>query len=205
MHDIVALPAVVGDAVHLLQLVHGDNVGYTIWKVPHLEAPVSSPLVRGDRSRVTVDPNSSRFGLDPLQVLVTLESMDGRTPVQVHPAVGQLAPLCKCHVQQLVCVLGCLLSSLFVCFQIHVQLGLLFPAELRAFVCPVARRPAIKAVRLPLTIRLGGVSTRATRDRAHVIAAAPRGFSRPGLHLGLRSTAFLSSSSCAPASSSSAL
>ena len=52
--------------------MHGDNVGYAIWEVPHLEVAVGSPLVRGDRSRI--DPNPSRFRLDVLQVRAALKS-----------------------------------------------------------------------------------------------------------------------------------
>ena len=52
--------------------MHGDNVGYAIWEVPHLEVAVGSPLVRGDRSRI--DPNPSRFRLDVLQVRAALNS-----------------------------------------------------------------------------------------------------------------------------------
>ena len=68
--------------------MHGDNVGYALWEVPHLEVVVGSPLVRGDRSRITIDLNPSRFRLDVLQVLAALESGDGRAPVQVYSAVG---------------------------------------------------------------------------------------------------------------------
>jgi hypothetical protein len=68
--------------------MHGDNVGYAVWEVPHLEVVIGSPLVRGDRSRVKIDLNPSRFQLDVLQVLVALESGDGRAPIQVYPAVG---------------------------------------------------------------------------------------------------------------------
>ena len=68
--------------------MHGDNVGYAVWEVPHLEVAVGSPLVRGDCSRVTIDLNPSRFRLDVFRVLVDLESGDGRAPIQVYPAVG---------------------------------------------------------------------------------------------------------------------
>ena len=68
--------------------MHGDNVGYAVWEVPHLEVVVGSPLVRGDCSRVTIDPNPSWFQLDVLQVLVALESGDGSAPIQVYPALG---------------------------------------------------------------------------------------------------------------------
>ena len=58
------------------------------WEVPYLEVAVGSPLVRGDRSRIAIDPNPSPLRLDVLQVLVALESGDGRAPIQVYPAIG---------------------------------------------------------------------------------------------------------------------